>query len=98
MRVSKEQGTHRISMSPDGRYFLDRYSDVRTLPSLRLHANDGSVVQTVAAARPELLAPYEVKFPELSTIPADEGCPRPAAILKPTNLSADRKYPVVMFI
>jgi len=71
---------------------------VRTLPSLRLHANDGSVVQTVAAARPELLAPYEVKFPELSTIPADDGFPMPAAILKPKNFSADRKYPVVMFI
>ena len=98
MRISKEPGTHRILMSPDARYFLDRYSDIRTLPSLRLHASDGSVMQTVAAARPQLLAPYEVQFPELFTIPADDGFPMPAEILKPKNFRADRKYPVVMFI
>jgi dipeptidyl-peptidase-4 len=98
MRISKAPGTHRVSMSPDARYFLDRYSDVRTLPSLRLYANDGSALQTVVASRPELLEPYEVKFPELLTIPSDDGFPMPAAILKPKNFSAARKYPVVMFI
>ena len=30
-RISKEPGTHRISMSPDTRYFLDRYSDISRL-------------------------------------------------------------------
>jgi dipeptidyl-peptidase-4 len=98
MRVSKGSGTHRISMSPDGRYFLDRYSDVRTLPSLRLHANDGSLMQTVAAARAELLAPYDVRFPQLFTIPANDGFPLPAEVLKPKNFSAERKFPVVMFV
>jgi dipeptidyl-peptidase-4 len=97
-RISKEPGTHRISMSPDARYFLDRYSDVRSLPSLRLHASEGSIVQTVAAARPQLLAPYEVEFPELLTIPADDGFAMPAAILKPKSFRPDRKFPVVMFV
>jgi dipeptidyl-peptidase-4 len=45
-----------------------------------------------------LLAPYNVQFPELLTIPADDGFPMPAAILKPKSFRADRKYPVVMFI
>ena len=98
MRISKEPGTHRISMSPDARYFIDRYSDVRTLPSLRLHASEGSAQQTVAVARPPLLAPYEVQFPELQQIPAADGFPMPAAILKPRDFRPDRKYPVVMFV
>ncbi len=97
-RISKEPGTHRISMSPDAGYFLDRYSDVRTLPSLRLHASDGALVQAVTAARPQLLAPYDVQLPELFTIPADDGFPMPAQILKPKSFSPDRKFPVVMFI
>jgi dipeptidyl-peptidase-4 len=97
-RLSKEAGTHRISMSPDAQYFLDRYSDIRTLPALRLHASDGSVRQTLAAARPELLAPYDVQFPELFTIPADDGFAMPAEIMKPKDFRQDRKYPVVMFI
>ena len=98
MRVSKEPGAHRISMSPDARYFLDRYSELRTLPSLRLHANDGQLVQTLAAPRPQLLEPYDIQYPELSTIPAGDGFPMPAAILKPKNFRADQKYPVVMFV
>ena len=98
MRVSKEPGTHRVSMSPDTRYFLDRYSDVRTLPSLRLHASDGSVVQALAAPRAQLLAPYDVQFPELFTIPAEDGFQMPAEVLKPKNFSPDRKFPIVMSI
>src|SRR5688572_28458741 len=61
MRISKEPGTHRVSMSPDARYFLDRYSDVRTLPSLRLHASDGSLARSIADSRPQLLASYDVQ-------------------------------------
>src|SRR5215211_3373278 len=98
MRISKEPGTHRVSMSPDARYFLDRYSDVRTLPALRLHASDGTLVQAVAAPRPQLLAAYDVQFPELLTIPADDGFPMPAEILKPKSFRPDRKFPVVMFV
>ena len=97
-RISKEPGTHRISMSPDARYFLDRYSDVRTLPSLRLHASDGPTLQVLAAARPQMLAPYDVQFPELFTIPARDDFPMPAEILKPKDFRSDRKYPTVMFI
>lgn len=98
MRVSKEAATHRVSMPQDARYFLDRPSNVRTLPSLRLHASDGSLVKELAAARPQLLAPYDIQFPELLTIPADDGFPMPAQVLKPKNFRNDRKYPVVMFV
>ena len=98
MRISKEPGTHRISMPQDARYFLDRYSDVRTLPSLRLHSNDGPILQTLAEPRPQLLAPFDVQLPEFFTIPADDGFSMPAEVLKPKDFSPDRKYPVVMFI
>ena len=97
-RLSKEAGTHRVSMSPDTRYFLDRYSDVRTLPSLQLHASDGAPVKELAAARPQLLAPYEIQWPEMLTIPADDGFAMPAEILKPKDFRSDRKYPVIMFV
>ncbi len=98
MRISNEPGTHRISMSPDARYFLDRFSDIRTLPALRLHSNTGAVAQTLAAPRPQLLAPYDVQFPELTTIPADDGFPMPAQIMKPKSFRPDRKYPVIMYV
>ena len=98
MRISEEPGTHRISMSPDARYFTDRYSDIRTLPSLRLHSSDGPVVQMLAAPRSQLLAPFDVQFPEVITIPASDGFRMPAEVFKPKGFRDDQKYPVVMFI
>jgi dipeptidyl-peptidase-4 len=97
-QLTKEVGTHRISMSPDARHYLDRYSDIRTLPALRLHAGDGAMVHMIAGARPQLLAPYDVQLPELTSIPADDGFSMPASILKPKGFRSDRRYPVIMFV
>ncbi|HEX5703513.1 MAG TPA: S9 family peptidase [Pyrinomonadaceae bacterium] len=97
-RLSDESGTHRISMSPDARYFLDRYSDVRTLPALRVHSSDGTKLSTIAEPRPQLIAPYDVQFPDTTTIPADDGFPMPAQIMRPKSFRTDRKYPVIMFV
>ncbi|HMG34466.1 MAG TPA: S9 family peptidase [Blastocatellia bacterium] len=97
-RISKEPGTHRISMSPDVRYFLDTYSDIRTLPALRLHASDGSTLQTIASPRSQLIAPYDVQFPELSTIPADDGFPMPAQILRSKTFRPNHKFATIMFV
>ena len=98
MPISKEAGTHRISMSPDARYYLDRFSDIRTLPALKLHAADGTGARTLAEPRPQLLAQFDVQYPELTTIPADDGFAMPAQILRPKNFQTDRKYPVVMYV
>lgn len=84
-------------MSSDARYYLDRYSDIRTLPALRLHAADGANPRTLAAPRPELLTQFDVQFPEITTIPADDGFAMPAQILRPKDFSNNRRYPVIMY-
>jgi dipeptidyl-peptidase 4 len=96
--ISKEAGTHRPSMSPDAKYYLDRYSDIRTLPALRLHAAGGKAIQTLAGPRTELLKQFDVQFPELTTIPADDGFAMPAQILKPKSFQSSRKYPVIIYV
>jgi dipeptidyl-peptidase-4 len=97
-RISQESGTHRISMSPDARSYLDTFSDIRTLPALVLHSGDGSNPRILAAPRPEVLTPFDVQFPELSTIPADDGFAMPAEILKPKGFQANHKYPVILYV
>jgi dipeptidyl-peptidase-4 len=62
MRVSREPGTHRVSMSPDGRHFLDRYSDVRTLPSLRLHASTAHFCRRLLIPARNCLRPTTFSF------------------------------------
>lgn len=97
-RVDAEPGTHGISMSPDARFYFDTCSSIRTLPALRLHAADGQLRSVLAPPRPELLAAFDLQYPELLTIPAADGFPMPAQILKPKSFDPARKYPVILHI
>jgi len=96
-KISEGHGHHSIAMAPDARYYFDTFSDIRTLPALELHSSDGKLVSTLAKPRPELLPPGMV-YPELTTIPASDGFPMPAEILKPENFDANKKYPVILYI
>jgi dipeptidyl-peptidase 4 len=97
-RVSKESGTHGVRFSPDARYYVDKFSDSRTLPSLSVRTPDGAKTQTIAPPRTEVLAPFDVQYAELTTIPASDGFRMPAQILKPAGFDPSRRYPVIMFV
>lgn len=98
LRITQESGTHRVSMSPDARYYLDRYSDIQSLPSLSIQAAEGTGTRPLAPSRTEMLTRLGVQFPELTTIPADDGFAMPAQILRPKNFQTGRKYPVIMCV
>ncbi len=97
-RLTQEEGTHKISFSPDGQYYMDEYSSLRTLPGLYLKRNDGKSIMTIAAPRPELLSKFDFQYPELLTIPAKDGFPMPATLLKPKDFDPSKKYPVIFFV
>ncbi len=97
-RVDSEPGTHGVSMSPDAHFYLDTFSDIRTLPSLRLHTPDGKLKEVIARGPSELLAGLDLQYAELLTIPAADGFPMPAQILKPKGFDPARKYPVILHI
>jgi dipeptidyl-peptidase 4 len=96
-RISTEPGTHSIGMSPDAQYYFDAYSNIRTLPTLRLHAAGGALKATIAAPRTALL-PTGLEYPRLMTIPAADGFPMPAQILKPAGFDPARRYPVILHV
>jgi dipeptidyl-peptidase-4 len=94
-RISAEPGAHRITMSPDARFYFDQYSNISTLPSLQLHSAEGKQVAVIDAPRPELF-PADVQYAKLTTIPAGDGFAMPAQILKPRNFDPKKKYPVIL--
>jgi dipeptidyl-peptidase-4 len=96
-RISTEPGTHRINMSPDTRFYFDRYSNIHTMPSLRLLDSGGKIKSTLASPRLEQLPPG-MQFPELLTIPAADGFAMPAQILKPKDFDPRHRYPVILFV
>jgi dipeptidyl-peptidase-4 len=96
-QISQGHGTHRIAMSPDTRYYFDTFSNIGALPDLTLHASDGKQLSVLAAPRTGML-PASMHYPELLTVPAADGFPMPAQILKPANFDPTKKYPVILHI
>jgi dipeptidyl-peptidase-4 len=97
-RLTKEDGFHSITSSPDVKYYFDRYSNISTLPSLALYKSDGQLVGVIAEPRPEQLEKFEVQYPELLTIPAKDGFPMPAQLLKPKDFDPSQEYPVILYV
>jgi len=98
-RLSREQGVHRVTMAPNAAFYVDAFSDARTLPSLTLRRPDSTAsVRVLAPPRAELFATFDVQYPEMTTIPARDGFAMPARILKPRNFRANEKHPVVMAV
>lgn len=96
-RLSSESGVHAISMSPNAKFYFDSFSNNHTLPSLKFHAADGKLLETLAAPRPELL-PEGIQYSEFFTVPAADGFPMPAEIWKPAHFDPARKYPVILYV
>lgn len=97
-RLSQKAGTHRISFSPDARYYFDTYSSDHTPPSFNLHKNDGGLVANITDSRKEVLEQLHLQHQEFFTIEARDGFPLPASLLKPADFDPTHRYPVIVNI
>lgn len=97
-RLTKEKGFHSITFSPNARYYFDKYSIISTMPSLSLYDGNGKLKQVLAKSRPELLEKYEMQYPNLLTIPAGNGFPMPAELLRPKDFDPHKKYPLIIYV
>ena len=95
-RLTKEDGTHRVLVSPDGRYFADTRSSLDAPPALVVSTTDGQ--RTIAVAwdkRPEALA-FEHGSYEWAEIKARDGSSLYGRLLKPASFDPKKRYPVVV--
>ena len=97
-KITRDDGVHRIAFSPNAKYYVDRYSNSRTMPSSAIYDNSGKLVMMLAPPRNAAIKDFELQFPQLTTIPTRDGFPMPAEILKPANFDPMKKYPVIYYI
>ena len=94
-RLSKEPGTHTLLLSPDGRFYVETFSDYRTPPVTRLFRSDGALVATLD--KPEnYLRHYALGETEFVTVTAPDGTKLYARLVKPPDFDPHRKYPVIV--
>lgn len=95
-RLSQGDGVHAITMSPNAQWYVDRYSNTTTPPSLTLFTAAGKEKSVLANSDLAGFKDFDVQFEERMTIPARDGFPIPISIVKPRNIEPGKKYPVIV--
>jgi dipeptidyl-peptidase-4 len=93
-RLSGREGTHTASFNASSTLFLDTWSDVTTPPQVRLHRADGAEARVVDANPVPALDQYRLGRPELLRVPARDGFPMEAMLLRPPDFDPAKRYPV----
>ncbi len=96
-QLTKEEGMHRINLSPGGKYFFDQYSSHKHAGKMILGHSDGSKYKVIAEVEENPNEAAGVKV-ELFTIPTEDGFDLPAYWVLPADFDKNKKYPIVFSI
>jgi dipeptidyl-peptidase-4 len=95
-RVTRADGTHRVSMRADGKYYLDDYSNLSTPPSLTLRSARAERLKWIAAPQGDLGGRFHTAERQLLTIPAADGFPLPAHVMRRRDLDLGERHPLIL--
>ena len=97
--LTPEDGNHQVSLSPDGKYFVDNYSKPDVAPVAVLRDMSGKLVANLEKADVSRLMANGWKPPTPITVKDRNGkWDLYGLMFTPTNLDKAKKYPVVNYI
>lgn len=96
-RLDAAPGVHNITVSNNGKYLLDVYSNATTPRVVQILSNTGKEVSRLVTAEDPLKGYARPRVEEV-TIAAEDGTPLFGKIIYPVNFDASKKYPVVYYL
>ncbi len=97
-QITTESGNHSVTMSPDNKYFIDRFSTETRPTVVSVYAVSGKKVFEIGDSQSERLAKWNLQKPEFLTVDGPEGRSYNAMITRPTNFDANKKYPAIVYV
>ncbi len=97
-RLTKEPGLHRASVSLEGSFFIDSFSNTTTPTQQNLHKADGTLVRMIKDMGMPDRDAYTFGKKELFTILTEDGWELPAYWVLPPDFDENKKYPVIFSI
>ena len=98
IRLTEKAGTHSCNVSPNGKYFLDRFSNINTPPRLLLCDSEGKTLRMLGGSKSDILEKYDLPKVELFRFTTSDGWRLPVKWFLPTNFDKNKKYPVLISI
>lgn len=97
VKITKEHGTHNVSVSASGRYFIDNYSSTDVARNVDIMDLNGNFVKRLHEAE-DPLKNYNIGTIELGTLEAEDGQTLYTRMIKPYNFDPNKKYPVIIYV
>ncbi len=97
--LTPEDGNHQVSITPDGKYFVDSYSKMDVAPVTVLRDMTGKLIATLEKTDVSRLVATGWKPPTPITVKSRDGkWDLFGVMFTPTNLDPAKKYPVINYI
>lgn len=98
-KLSSQAGTNSAQFSTDMKYYMNRYSNLDTPTVITLNDNTGKTLTTLMdnAALKQEISNYNMPRKEFFNFQTSEGITLNGWMMKPTDFTANKKYPVLMY-
>jgi dipeptidyl-peptidase-4 len=93
-RLTGENGSHSISLSPTCGLYIDSWSSVARPLQRKLYEGDGDRLRDLAAMDPAVYDEYLWSEKELFTVTTADGWTLDCSMMKPADFDPSKKYPV----
>ncbi len=97
-KLTNSEGTHSTTVSSNGSYFYDTYSNLTTPPKIKLFDSIGIPVKMIADRKSEIFDDYNLGKSEIFYIKTSDGVELPATWILPPDFDSNKKYPVVFSV
>jgi dipeptidyl-peptidase 4 len=95
-QITREHGTHNAAFAPDASAFVDTFSTSANPPLQQLDHASGSPVAVLDDGKIPELNDFRLSPVEFLKVPAEDGTPLPAEMIKPPDFHPEKKYPVLI--
>ena len=99
LRITKGDGTHNVSISPKGTYFIDTWNSIISPGSIIAYTKNGKLIKEIYKFDQQANDPSKNSKSEMVKIVTSDGLFNlPAIITYPLNFDPSKKYPVIFAI
>jgi dipeptidyl-peptidase 4 len=99
LQITSGEGTHNVSISPKGTYFIDTWNNIKSTGSIISYNKSGKKINDIYRFEQPVYDPSKNSKPEMVKIMTSDGLfNMPAIITYPLNFDPSKKYPVIFTI
>jgi len=96
-QLTKGTGTHTVTLSPEGNFFIDHYQSLNTPREIRIISANGEK-ETLLHSALNPLTGYKTGEITLGSLKTANGTDIYYRLIKPINFDPGKKYPVVVYL